>query len=482
MKLLAEHGYSAAIFAPGWTHEHFAAGTSNNTRYMDREIDSRVLCDKARILHSQPLALGSSEAQTLSECTEDTDSMTASTTILGQSIQRSVGESIWEGAVLPTRLDCDCKGRPHHMSQYQKNPIAKSAVEFPVGSESFFETDFGAAWYLVYSDPLGPPKVMPCLGMQSPEPHILPLASQIAGEPTNPSAAGSLYYCFISNRTGTSAKRALSIRTQEVALAFEARPRGMSSLQKLCLYNLSVLASTSLLLKTTCSRRDESLGSVKDFGLYVGFLDGSERLEYELFSLPDSVARSQELQFEIKERSKGTRLVELGVFCQGLPSLRDEELFQCHCLCIIPQLAVEAQARLDFSICDLKLIERGVSPHVQKRLAWKWKGDRAGWPLSLPFSPLSGPFSHFSISINGQEVGVSHSLEFPLKSDEVDSLEVHDGVLSFMVRGIYFGGLKLRRPTVASITICSAREAPHNGTPGKVLLLLTERGQDNCHH
>lgn len=59
---------------------------------------------------------------------------------------------MWKGLPLPDRLGCDCrKARPHHTTEYQMNPIVKYAREFPVGTSSYFETDFQAAFERVAS-------------------------------------------------------------------------------------------------------------------------------------------------------------------------------------------------------------------------------------------------------------------------------------------------------------------------------------------
>ncbi len=91
MSVLADRGFSTAIFGPAWTHEHFSSSSSPSE---------------------------SSDAE---------------------SVQRSM----WEGWPLPAELSCDCcEGMPHHTSFYQANPILAYAREYPVGSATFLETDF----------------------------------------------------------------------------------------------------------------------------------------------------------------------------------------------------------------------------------------------------------------------------------------------------------------------------------------------------
>ena len=92
--MLAEHGFSAAIFAPAWTHEHFS--TLSNGEIPKAEV---------------------------------------------------VEHAIWEGNNLQYELGCDCReGRPHHTLEYKSNPIVRFARESPAGSFFLLETNFERAF------------------------------------------------------------------------------------------------------------------------------------------------------------------------------------------------------------------------------------------------------------------------------------------------------------------------------------------------
>lgn len=54
---------------------------------------------------------------------------------------------MWEGTQLPDDLTCNCKhGHPHQRPGYRDMPITRAAREYPVGSSTFFETDFQQAF------------------------------------------------------------------------------------------------------------------------------------------------------------------------------------------------------------------------------------------------------------------------------------------------------------------------------------------------
>ena len=459
MKVLAEKGFSAAIFAPGWTHEHFDTGTGSRSlkhtlsEHHACEFRTRAPRERDQMLRKPTSNLQCSSTHITAKAPEKPAIIQrSSANPFDQSIRTSVSESIWQGAVLPPNLDCDCRGRPHHTEQYRANPIIKSATEFPVGSASFFETDFSGASWLVYSDLSAIPKAVPCLGCQSPEPcRSATLSSVVEDADNNPIVA--LYKCFTSRRTGSSARRALSIRARLSADCVEDQPRVTKVPQKLRLYNLAISSCLSLVLKLIYLNMVEDDSRAKDYGLYVGLLIRPGQIEYEYFSLLGGPSGSRERCFELKQRSEGTRLVELGAFCNGSLPLHDEELFQCHFLGIVPKTAMEVQQISNFTISSLSVIERGSGPNAQKRLAWEWRGDWEAWPACLPFSSVTGPFSYFTISANGQEIGRSHSLEFPLEPHELGSPEEREEARSFVVRGICFGDLQFRGPMTASITI-----------------------------
>ena len=95
-RALAEYGFSAAVFGPAWSWEHFSTSIA------------------------RPGNL---------------------------SVAKAVDRSLWEGASLPAELGCDCrKGRPHHTLSYRANPIIASVCEYPAGTSSFFDTDFTRAF------------------------------------------------------------------------------------------------------------------------------------------------------------------------------------------------------------------------------------------------------------------------------------------------------------------------------------------------
>lgn len=97
---LANLNFSTAIFAPGWTFEHFRGGT-----------------DRSDHVGEAPQA------------------------------GRLAEQTMWEGAKLPENLQCDCtKGIQQHKLDFQNHPIVRHAREYPAGSATYLETDFNRAF------------------------------------------------------------------------------------------------------------------------------------------------------------------------------------------------------------------------------------------------------------------------------------------------------------------------------------------------
>jgi len=97
---LANLNFSTAIFAPGWTFEHFRGGP-------DRTEHARQAPQAGRL----------------------------------------VEQTMWEGAKLSKDLQCDCtKGIQQHKLDFQNHPIVRHAQEFPAGSATYFEIDFNRAF------------------------------------------------------------------------------------------------------------------------------------------------------------------------------------------------------------------------------------------------------------------------------------------------------------------------------------------------
>ena len=214
---------------------------------------------------------------------------------------------------------------------------------------------------------------------------------------------------------------------------------------RLCLFKLAMDAENMHLL-TVNFRRTRQARSVS-IGLYLAYrrdTPGTSELKYEDYDLQYN-ALTLHTTTEVKPR--GFQLREVGVHCKGsLESLGPFLLLEMTRL-VIRRKPLDNIPELDFSLQNLRTKERSDTPHQQTRLVWEWRGARHQWPADLPWSEITGPFSHFMISVNGRELGVAYCLEFPLLKEDFASSS--PAMQSFSVVGHGFGGFLTRSSTIS---------------------------------
>jgi len=374
LKTLAESGFSAAVFGPGWTHEHFPVSSAN-----------------------------------------------------GKSIAQSVERSVWEGTLLPDELDCDCrKGRPHHTQDYEMNPVVKFAREFPVGSPSFFYTNFRGAFELSANPEDA--KFQPRPGSQAVLPHLLPFPA-----PPN---------MFVYAELPVKASQGLMIKVKlpsvpkEDALVVSKLNRPPGEVLRLCLYKLNMPANASLDATfdfTAMPTRGQST-----IGFYTAYkMPMASTIEFQ-----DSIiwypypGKTEHKTVEIKSEIAGSRLVELGVFCAGHNGMvKHDKLFRVSSVTVKPKL----QPDVSWSIGSVQVLKREHVEGVQRRLVWTWNGSNDSRPNGSPWSRVTGPFSHFVVVFGGEEFGEVYCHEFPLQNSDFDMCEA-EGDMEAVIRGILFDG------------------------------------------
>ena len=221
------------------------------------------------------------------------------------------------------------------------------------------------------------------------------------------------------------------------------------SMHRLCLYKLAMDIGEPHLVSLNYNR--PRISRSVQVGFYIAYapelFNGSD-LEYEDHEMPYRSSNYSTIRTTLNAKAPGTRLVGMGIYCSGiLESSAPLPLLEMTRLSIVKMPFVEIGG-YDYGLDDLEVIQRGQAPHTQRRLAWKWRGSPDQWPTWLPWSATTGPFSHFTITVNGRWLGVVHCLEFPLlESDQVESdVEVH-------VRGHLFGDMPTSRPVVARVTL-----------------------------
>ena len=285
---------------------------------------------------------------------------------------------------------------------------------------------------------------MSVLGGQTPLPHLLPMTvsewEKLAqGLPTR------VIYAELPSRvdqglmtyaTQVGSGDGVSLEPSKDHLLSDSPAETRSSL---CLFNLNMLANGSL--EASICYKCDWMSKAIAMGFYVAYKSlGKNDLEYEHHKVAfGSQAISHAGFVLLRPENKDARLVEFGVFCEGPASASETTM-----LMEIFHLSIKPiqQADCSFSVGNISIRARGSSANIQKRLIWGWEGSRDTWPAGRPWSKTTGPFSHFTISIDRAEVGrhnlgKAHCLEFPICYED---WEMSGDKARFIVSGTLFGG------------------------------------------
>ncbi|KAF1944865.1 hypothetical protein EJ02DRAFT_509822 [Clathrospora elynae] len=364
---LAELGFSAGIFAPAWSFEHFPS--------------------------------------------------------YGRDIERVV----WQGAVLPNDLDCSCGDCASRHRPNKEFAIINTAREYPVGSESFFYTDFSRAF-----------------GLHGDE------AKEFFGDHSMHSQldAQSILPCPLASKDGDQAIK-ISYRLENTVyrthLVIEAKHdssatpnTGEIPEQRLPLYRLDMPANGSLQLEIYSRNMLPSKSGVV-VSFYLKTTDA-----IHLLSIP-----AGDGTHPVKTKS-GTvlqtpniRLREIGVHMRGLPAAVEGTIRLLDVLEVRVAPRSVMQISHLYNIDNMRLENRGEAENKHVRLCWDYSDtDSANLRLEgMPYSRITGPFSHFLIHVDGLELGRAYALEHILNQKLVN--QITGKTFEVKLTGIGFDGRTL---------------------------------------
>ncbi len=229
-----------------------------------------------------------------------------------------------------------------------------------------------------------------------------------------------------------------------------------TSFLQLCLFKLSMPADGALQAVLRFGKPHVA-GSAK-VGLFAAYtVTGEQDLVYRYSEIPHNVSRDSH-RMSLDYQGDGICLVELGVYCERLV-----DVFQPLQLLRIERLVISPDHRQldrDFAIYGIHAIQRGKGLDTERRLAWRWRGADDKWPEWLPWSKTTGPFSHFTISVQRREVGKAYCLEFPIRAEDIAECEGSGESVEVRISGTLFGGQEiLSLPVMISINnIASEQE------------------------
>lgn len=281
------------------------------------------------------------------------------------------------------------------------------------------------------------------LGSQTPLPNLTSLTA-LEWEKASTLPAVRVMYAQMMEESS----RGLVIKTELLGRKGESNASSAdlstNTFSRICLYKLNMSADDSL--EAHIVYKGGETNPQVETGLYCAYKSPlSDEMEYCQSPIQVCIDGQAEMAIAIKSKIPGARLVELGCYLSG-----PLEIFQPITLCQLLNVIIKAKQHPKMEkneriITNLRVIERGPTEKLQRRLTWDLAEPSGGGPspsTGLPCSNATGPFSHFTVSTKNHELGKAYCMEFCLW--ESDFREANHATQEFevemIVRGILFGG------------------------------------------
>ena len=300
----------------------------------------------------------------------------------GDMYSRAVDRFMWEGTPDIDKLDgltCSCGVGTHRRPDFKDNPIVKFAKQYPAGSDGFFYTD--------YTEPvsyIGPKQFRADIGQQS----ILPA----------PNERSATLNSTIDDKTVGNLSAVFKNGQSKCAIEL-SRATAVSSISGETLEG-------SLTIHKTSARGDLDL----DLIIIYQKLAAISGLEIRLFAVCGGTTRSkvlladpQKRNFQVLQiRNTQDRITALGISV-SCPAQALANLSTGGTLAVLDIFSLTLKPTKESypagDINEIKLVQRGgqVAKTAHYRLAWSIPNTTSS-STYLPWSPITGPFSHFYVS------------------------------------------------------------------------------------
>ncbi|KAI2485124.1 Glycoside hydrolase family 85 protein [Pyrenophora tritici-repentis] len=353
--------------------------------------------------------------------------------------ERAVERAVWEGTPITKDVECTCGDCELRHRPNKDFAIIRTATEWPAGSEYFFYTDFNRAFGIhgdEEKDIFDAHSRHAQLGSQSILPR--PITRHFDNE------AIGLSYRLSSN----AITACLAIEATQKHLADDGN--GELSLP---LYTLDMPTDAFLQVETYTRSLLPEMSSVH-VSLYL-------KTSKTVCLLP--VAKAASLQWmtnSLNYQDPEERIEELGVCVRGLPVAEVGYITQ---LLEIAELRISPtspeQPLQSYSIVQVKVECRGEGETRHTRLCWNYEtvekaeGRATG---GIPRSEITGPFSYYSVRVDGIELGKVYGMECILSKRLVTRLTGRE--VQVDIRGISFEGRVLAEQKEAIETVYDAEE------------------------
>ena len=280
----------------------------------------------------------------------------------------------------------------------------------------------------------------PALGSQDSLPHLIPMPAR-EWEMVNQGPITRVIYGELSADLSSSLRIFTKLAgcyeeaDYEVSRLNDTTRRTQPIALRLYIYNMPANGSLEAIVEVQGKMYAEGISS----GIYFSYKDRSTGavtdIKWELH--PD-----EELSRRIPIQHDNGVLVGFGVYMAG--EYRESSpvlLMELTRIVIKPQqVAVPACV-----IRNAHIKEVSAGSYVQKRIVWSWAltlpHEKPAYSDGMPWSWTTGPFSSFTVYIDGELVGEACCLEFPLKNEDIEGLNDEAAI---QIVGHIFGSGEVR--------------------------------------
>lgn len=339
---------------------------------------------------------------------------------------RDVEQTTWDATDLPQCISCSCGDCEKRHQPNKARPITSFARQYSAGSEGFFFTDFNRATirhteqeerdlfsgFAMHAQ-LGSQSVLPLrtesLGMMSPLRHRL---EDVQG------------------------RMQLVIETHEMPLTFMNNVGTSIQHWVIPLFRLNMPADGSLRLRL--SYRDLS-NMPQGISFYMK-TSGSV-----INVTTNNTPKAHNLEVVVRDDSLSKpdpRLEEIGFHMRVSGVVGARRLAEVDSICI--QHVTSKGSSQTHQIVNVHISPRGEGDARHLRLCWGHSS--IGRPVhGMPYSHITGSFSHFTIEIDGLSLGRAYAAEHILTASFVEQMTGRE--VAAKVTGIGFDGQQLASAT-----------------------------------
>lgn len=342
----------------------------------------------------------------------------------GNGIQRTM----WDGKEFPRGTECPC-GDASIYHQIKGPPIATNAMAYPSGSETLFYTDFLRAFTDYQDDEEqmhATHSVHAQLGSQSPSP-IPPLVTRL-------DEVYSITYRVEGPVCGTAK---LILESQENSSALNDDTE--KEIRRLPLYRLDMPADDTLTLTITC----RSLISTDTRVLSSFYIKLSNQERPQLLDI-DTSGDQHTIQTRVRASPSSddtVRVEELGFQLVGSVGEGIVPVVETASILIMPHAAYDTLTM--HSIHSIRLQTYSADDNSHTRLCWDYTDSPESRVPGVPYSDLTGPFSHFDIDLDGDRDGRAYSIQHIVSKAAAEKQASKD--IEVEIIGVGFDGRVLAR-------------------------------------